>query len=142
MHGNSPPLTVIILFLYFCIPILFILLYPKQNELQIVELHDDSMDLNEVQHPNPEHHDISLDEIVVPTDEEARIKDENIPVTKVYEEEALPDAIPRDNVIPNDAADQRNEDNDQYSERFLEWQRSLAKQAIISGSAVEDQNTN
>ncbi len=93
-----------------------------------------------------------MDEIVVPPDEEARIDDENIPVNEVHEEEAFPDAIPRDNVIPNNAADQRNEDNGpqpcrstrlpQYSERFLEWQRLLAKQAIFSGMAVEDQNTN
>lgn len=110
------------------------------------------MDMNEVHRPINitlfEENEILMDEGAIPPNDALLNEDEIVPDDANHEESIPIDEFPRENVIPDDAAYQRNEDNGlqqprrsihppQYSERFLDLQRTLTKRAIFSGLSAE-----
>ena len=111
------------------------------------------MDKIEVHHPMNiilDENENLMDEGGIPQEDAPLNEDEIVPEDANHENPILIDEFSRENVIPDDAAYQRDEDNGpqaprrstrllQYNERFLEWQCSLAKQATFSGLSADIQ---
>ena len=142
---DLPPLTVNKSKKNFFLPSHHSFLYTLflQHELRITDTEDEEMDVDNAEpitHPN----DPQPDEASIPS------TDANFNENRPIHDNPT---INRDEIPPNTTNHQRDEDSPprrvrqssrapKYSERFLEWQQSLAKQATLSSTSAEVQEIN
>jgi hypothetical protein len=134
----------------------YLYLYPlPQHELRITDTADEEMNVDEAEplaHPNgPQSDEASTPFTDANLIEDVPIHDNPI----VNEEETLPEIMIHEDKTPSTTKTyQRDEDSrpqqrvrqstrtPKYSEKFLEWQQSLAKQATLSSVSAETQEVN
>jgi hypothetical protein len=134
----------------------YLYLYPLlQHELRITDTEDEEMNVDEAEpltHPNgPQSDEASTPFTDLTLFEDVPIHDNPI----VNEEETLPENLIYEDKTPSTTKTyQRDEDSrphqrvrqstrtPKYSEIFLEWQQSLAKQATLSCVSAETQEVN